>query len=76
MQVSIKTKPKEFKRKSFLYGIFLYAMELLLVGSGYVYARMIDKGNIISVIVASIFGVTLILVVTKIKQKRSYNAES
>lgn len=73
MQVSIKTKPKEFKRKSFLYGIFLYAMELLLLGSMYVYARMIGNGNIIFVIVASIFGATLILVVAKIKQKRGHN---
>ena len=68
--ISIKAIPKEFKRKSFLYGVLLYATELLLLGFAYIYARMTNSGNIAFVILASIFGSVLILVIAKMRGKR------
>ena len=68
--ISIRAIPKEFKRKSFLYGVLLYAAELLLLGFAYIYARMTNSGNIAFVIFASVFGSVLILVIAKMRGKR------
>lgn len=69
-QASIKTKPKEFKRKSFAYGILLYAVELLFVGSGYVYARMTDNGSYFVVVIVSILIAFFIYTFSRIQNSK------
>jgi len=72
---SIKTIRKSFKRKSFMYGILFYVIELLLVGSAYIYAKMTYNGNYIVVVCISILIAFLSALLLKLKIIKDDNAK-